>query len=139
MIILDTNVVSERFRPVPHSAVLAWLRRQDSGTLFLSAPGWAELLSGAAFLPDGQKKRRLQALLDGFRFEHARIVLPFDERAAVAFAKLVSETKRTGSPIGTLDGQIAAVALAQGCAVATRDTSPFQAAGVPVINPWLDA
>ena len=29
-----------------------------------------------------------------------------------------------------------AVALANGFAVATRDTSPFEAAGVNVINPW---
>jgi predicted nucleic acid-binding protein len=34
------------------------------------------------------------------------------------------------------DGQIAAIAAVHGFAVATRDTAPFLAAGVPVINPW---
>jgi len=34
------------------------------------------------------------------------------------------------------DGQIAAIAKVNGFAVATRDTSPFEAAGIPVINPW---
>jgi predicted nucleic acid-binding protein len=31
---------------------------------------------------------------------------------------------------------IAAIASAKGFMVATRDTSPFEAAGVPTINPW---
>jgi predicted nucleic acid-binding protein len=38
--------------------------------------------------------------------------------------------------VETADAFIAAVALANGFAVATRDTSPFEAAGVNVINPW---
>jgi predicted nucleic acid-binding protein len=35
------------------------------------------------------------------------------------------------------DGQIAANAVAHGLAVATRETIPFEAAGLKVINPWL--
>jgi len=38
--------------------------------------------------------------------------------------------------IATADGYIAAIAAANGFAVATRDTSPFEAAGAAVINPW---
>jgi predicted nucleic acid-binding protein len=34
------------------------------------------------------------------------------------------------------DGQIAAIAAVHGFTVATRDTAPFVAAGVPVVNPW---
>ena len=37
---------------------------------------------------------------------------------------------------GATDAFIAAVALANGFTVATRDTSPFEAAGVPTIDPW---
>ncbi|RUU93576.1 VapC toxin family PIN domain ribonuclease, partial [Mesorhizobium sp. M1A.F.Ca.IN.020.03.2.1] len=33
------------------------------------------------------------------------------------------------------DGYTAAIAASHGSSVATRDTSPFQTAGVPVINP----
>ncbi len=38
--------------------------------------------------------------------------------------------------IATADGYIAAIAATNGFAVATRDTSPFDAAGLKVINPW---
>jgi predicted nucleic acid-binding protein len=34
------------------------------------------------------------------------------------------------------DAFIAAIALANGFIVATRDTNPFQATGLTVINPW---
>ena len=34
------------------------------------------------------------------------------------------------------DGQIAAIAAVHGFTMATRDTGPFVAAGVPVVNPW---
>jgi predicted nucleic acid-binding protein len=34
------------------------------------------------------------------------------------------------------DGQIAAIARRKGFAVATRDTQPFAACGVTIINPW---
>ena len=34
------------------------------------------------------------------------------------------------------DAFIAAIAFANGFAVATRDTGPFEAVGVTVINPW---
>jgi hypothetical protein len=43
-----------------------------------------------------------------------------------------------GRPIGVADGQIAAIAITHGLTVATRDTAPFEAAGLPVINPWHD-
>jgi predicted nucleic acid-binding protein len=41
-----------------------------------------------------------------------------------------------GRQIGWADGQIAAIATVHSCIVATRDVEPFEALGVPVINPW---
>jgi len=38
--------------------------------------------------------------------------------------------------IETADAFIAAVAIANGFAVATRDTRPFEAAGLKIVNPW---
>ena len=41
-----------------------------------------------------------------------------------------------GQLINTADGYIAATAAANEMIIATRDTSPFAAAGLEVINPW---
>ena len=52
---------------------------------------------------------------------------------------VISETMRAtpeARVIAWLDAQIAAIATAKNLAVATRDVTPFEAAGVPVVNPW---
>ncbi len=41
-----------------------------------------------------------------------------------------------GHPFAVADAQIAVIAASRQFSVATRDEAPFQAAGVPVINPW---
>jgi predicted nucleic acid-binding protein len=48
----------------------------------------------------------------------------------------MARAKPAGQAIGKADGYIAATAAARGLAVATRDTGPFKAAGLRVINPW---
>lgn len=62
--------------------------------------------------------------------------LPFDQAAAMAYAPLIGRARASGCLISVADGQIAAIAAVHGFTVATRDTVPFVAAGVPVINPW---
>lgn len=63
-------------------------------------------------------------------------ILPFDQSAAMVYAPLVGHARAVGRVISVADGQIAAIAAVHGFTVATRDTGPFLAAGVPVINPW---
>jgi len=50
--------------------------------------------------------------------------------------RVVDHRRVLRSSIETADGYIAATALAYGFSVATRDTSPFLAAGAKVVNPW---
>ncbi len=63
-------------------------------------------------------------------------LLPFYSAAADAYALIRTRAKAAGKAISTADGYIAAIAAAHGFAVATRDTGPFEAAGLSVINPW---
>jgi predicted nucleic acid-binding protein len=44
----------------------------------------------------------------------------------------------SGKAISKAAGYIAATAAENHLAVATRDTTPFEAAGLKVINPWID-
>jgi len=59
-----------------------------------------------------------------------------DRQAAMAYAPLVCRARAAGCLVSAADGQIGAIANAHGFAVATRDTAPFLATGVLVINPW---
>lgn len=138
MIVLDTNVVSEPMRPQGDPAVRAWLDRQVAETLYLTATSLAELLAGIDILPVGRRKQGLGAALAQLLAElFGPRVLPFDERAAIAYAPLVGRARANGLVITMADGQIAAIAAARGFPVATRATELFLAAGVPVVNPWV--
>jgi predicted nucleic acid-binding protein len=63
--------------------------------------------------------------------------LPFDEATTEAYAALRASARAQGQAIAAADGYIAATAIQHGLMVATRDTGPFEAAGLTVINPWL--
>jgi len=137
MIILDTNVVSEPMKPRGNPAVTAWLDQQTAETLYLTAISLSELLTGIEMLPGGERKEGLDALLTELMARlFAERILPFDQKAAVAHARLASHARAHGRILSVADGQIAAIAHVHGFTVATRDTEPFAAAGVPVINPW---
>lgn len=135
MIVLDTNVVSEAMKPAPDLAVRTWLNDQVAETLYLSSVTLAELLFGIAALPEGRRKKALAETLDGLLALFDDRVLPFDTAAARHYADLAA-TARAGKGFPTPDGYIAAIVASKGFTIATRDTSPFEAAGVPVVNPW---
>lgn len=65
-------------------------------------------------------------------------ILNFDLSATQAYADLMAKAEAAEQPIGMADGLIAAMARIHGLAVATCDTAPFAAAGIPVINPWIE-
>ena len=138
MILLDTNVVSEPLRHAPAQRVIEWIDAQAMETLFLSAITVAELRAGVALLPAGKRLAGLQENLEKRILPlFAGRVLPFDLACTPAYAALLAKARTAGLAIATADGCIAAIAAANGFAVATRDASPFDAAGVAVINPWL--
>jgi predicted nucleic acid-binding protein len=139
MILVDTNVVSETVRLRPEPNVVRWLNAQAAETLHLSTVSLAELLVGIATLPEGRRRSEL-----GFALAHQAALLfgarllAFDVPAAEAYAGIISRARSAGLAIGVADGQIAAIATTHRLIVATRDTAPFVAAGVPIINPWLE-
>jgi predicted nucleic acid-binding protein len=87
-------------------------------------------------LPKGRRKDRLAATLDGVLKLFAARILAFDTQAARSYADLAVKARAAGKGFPTPDGYIAATAAARGFAVASRDGSAFDAAGLMVIDPW---
>jgi predicted nucleic acid-binding protein len=137
MILIDTNVVSEPWKSAPDPNVLSWIDAQVVETLFLSAITVAELRFGIAAMPAGKRQTILHDRLerDVLPLFSGRI-LAFDFEASQFYSELMARARRSGKAIGTADGHIAAIAAARDLVVATRDQSPFEAAGLRVINPW---
>jgi toxin FitB len=137
MILLDTNVVSEPLKPFGNPLVLQWIDAQSIGTLHLSAISLAELRFGMAVMPDGKRRCDLQRKLEETILPlFAGRILPFDTCATPAYALLRARARRAGRAIDKFDASIAAIAVVHGLTAATRDTSPFRAAGINFINPW---
>jgi predicted nucleic acid-binding protein len=136
MIVLDTKVVAEAMKPQPHPALLAWLNEQLAETLYLSSVTLAELLFGIGVLPAGKRKEMLTQAIDGLLELFPDRILPFDTDAARHYATLAATARTGGRGFPTPDGYIAAIAASRGFIVASRDTAPYQAARVNVIDPW---
>ncbi|MBK7953572.1 MAG: type II toxin-antitoxin system VapC family toxin [Candidatus Accumulibacter sp.] len=140
MIVLDTNVLSELLRAIPDPAVVRWTASQPLNTLFTTTVTQAEMLYGARLLASGQHRRQLEeALAALFEDDFAGRVLPFDGDAAVAYAGIAVERKRSGRPISQFDAQIAAIARSRGGYLATRNVGDFAACELHLINPWQPA
>ena len=137
MIVINTNVVSELMRARPDPAVLAWFAGHATETLFLTAVSEAELRTGAAILPDGQRRDRLVRAIDAMiDQDFAGRILPFDSPAARSYAEIAAARRAAGKPIMDADCQIAAITGACGAAIATRNVKDFGGCGIEVINPW---
>ena len=139
MFLIDTNVISELMRATPAPSVLSWFSTQDPTTLYLSAVTEAELRTGIAILPEGQRREGLKAALDATISEDFEgRILPFDTDAAKAYAEIASIRRAAGRPIADADCQIAAIARAAGAIVVTRNLRDFEGCGVDLVNPWGD-
>lgn len=144
MIVLDTNVVSELFRPAPHPSVSRWLRSLD-GEVALTSITVAELLAGVRCLPagvrclpDGRRKQKLSASIESAiaPYKRTRSILPFGDGSAAHFAEIVAMRRAAGAPISTADAQIAAICREHRAVCATRNSADFRLTGIEIIDPW---
>ena len=137
MIILDTNVVSELFKPEPEPNVVTWICSL-SEDVAITTVTYAELLAGVQRLPTGRRKAELGVGLNQILHSYAStgVVLPFDVAAAKQYADVLERRFRNGTPISTADAQIAAICLTHEATCATRNVKDFMGTGVSVIDPW---
>lgn len=138
-VLLDTNVLSELMRPQPSAVVLGWFAQQEGTVFYASAITQAELLLGVALLPGGKRRDAIaDAVEQMFDQDFVGRCLPFDELAAHEYAALVATRNKAGMPISTEDAQIAAIALRNGLALATRNTKDFRKINeLVLLDPWL--
>jgi hypothetical protein len=137
MFLLDTNVLSAMMHATPAPEVAAWVSAQPVEYLFTASVCQAEILAGLAVMPEGQRRRDLEAAARAMFLEDFEgRVLPFDMAAVVAYADVFATRTRAGRPVATMDLMIAAVARSQGASVVTRNVADFEACGLIVVDPW---
>lgn len=137
-LLLDTNVLSEVRKPVPDARVLSWLDELDEDRAFISVISIAEIRRGVALMDDGRKRDALSLWLAEElpqRFEGR--ILTVDEPTALAWGDLMGLAKRRGRGLSSMDGLIAATAIAQDLTLATRNMRDFENFGIELFDPWI--
>lgn len=135
--VLDTNILSEVTKPRPEGRVLQWLNELDEDRCFISVVSIAEIRRGVVLMDGGRKRDALDEWLTSdqpHRFEHR--VLPVGERVALAWGDLMGQAKRNGRGLSSMDGLIAATAIAHELALATRNIKDLEGFGIDLIDPW---
>src|SRR5438105_3617424 len=131
--LVDANVLSEATRAVPDPKVVAWMRRNESD-LVVNPIVLGKIEYGILLLPAGKRRTRLQHWFEqGIQRMRS---LDFDVTAASAWAHLLARLRGKGRAMPIKDSLIAATALAHRLTVATRNTSDYRHAGVPLVNPF---
>ena len=109
---------------------------RNDDDLFIASLTIAEIERGILERPAGKKRDDLERWFSGSEGPPALFagrVLPFEEKAALVWARLMAEGTATGRSRSALDMIIAAVAEANDCVVVTDDEKDF--AGLEIINP----
>ena len=132
--LLDTNVVSEIVRSVPHPRVGTFFIEHDD--LWLSSIVVHELEYGVRRMPQGRRRSRLQADLSRLVGEYDDRILPLERRGAELAAQFRAQAQRSGRTLDLGDALIAGTARAHDLSVATRNIADFERLDVEVVNPW---
>jgi toxin FitB len=132
--IVDANVLSEPTKPTPDQRVVAWLRKHERD-IAVDPVILGELRFGILILPKGRKRVALERWFDaGVGRLHC---LPWDSDTGLKWAELLARLRATGKAMPIKDSLIAATAVVHGLAVATRNRTDFENAGVRIVDPFV--
>ncbi|NTJ64765.1 type II toxin-antitoxin system VapC family toxin [Agrobacterium rhizogenes] len=137
MIVLDTNVVSEITKANLSPNVGEWFERQEMETLYLCSPVLMELSYGAEKVLLRDRSERFFEGLDSLMgHQFMGRILQLDQDSALLTGRIRARRERSGHQISVQDAMIAAICLANGAALATRNTKDFEGLDLKLINPF---
>jgi toxin FitB len=134
--LLDTNILSNIIKPAPSAPLIAWMAERVDQDLFIASLTIAEIRQGMLEKPAGKRRDQFDAWFsgpEGPQTLFAGRILPFEEKAALIWGRLMADGKAKGRPRSALDTIIAAVAEANDCIVVTDNEKDF--AEIEVLNP----
>lgn len=134
--LLDTNILGNATKAIPSQPLIDWMEDQADENLFIASLTVAEIRRGILEKPAGKKRKLLEEWFIGPEGPSALFagrVLPFDQKAGLVWAQLMSEGTASGGPRSALDSIIAATAVANDCVIVTDNEKDFT--GLNVLNP----
>jgi hypothetical protein len=136
--LLDTNIISELRKTNCHPAVKAWSEQQPPQSFYLSTVTLAEIRFGIEQVQAEEFRRELIEWLDGtLRPWFSDRLLGISEDVILLWRRMVEKGRKQGYTFSQPDLFIAAIASMHNLCVVTRNVRDFEAAEVPVFNPFL--
>jgi hypothetical protein len=132
MFLLDTNALSELEKPVPDPGLLAWLRTVDWLDLHLSVITIGELWQGISGLPQGRKRRALEAMFELIPDRFHNRIIPVDYAIAMKFGAIQAQA----GPLPSVDTLIAATAITRHLTLVSRNSKDMARTGATILDPW---
>jgi predicted nucleic acid-binding protein len=138
--LLDTCVISELVTRQPHPNVVSFVDNLDADDIYLSVITIGEIIKGIEKLPDSRRKTELHDWLqDDLMARFHGNILPLDIGVISEWGALTARLETAGKPMPAIDSLIAATLLAHKMTLITRNVSDFEAAGIEIINPWIES
>jgi predicted nucleic acid-binding protein len=133
--LLDTDVVSQYTKKLPHPRVDAWMQRTDDREMYISEVTYAELWYGVAKLPAGKRRVDLESWIeDELYMQFFSRVVAVGLGVARRYGSLLARAEKKGFHPGVLDTMIAAIAVENGMAVATLNRKDFECLDVELVE-----
>jgi predicted nucleic acid-binding protein len=131
--LVDANLLCEPTKAVANPRVVEWLRHNERD-IVVDAMVLGEIRFGILLLPKGRRRARLE---QWFKAGVARLqCLPWEAATGLRWAELLAQLRSSRRSMPIKDSLIAATALVHGLALATRNRSDFEKAGVKIVDPF---
>jgi len=135
--LLDTCVVSELMRPAPNTGLKNWVWQTPEQETWLSVVTLGELQRGIERLPTTPRRLALeQWLANDIIQRFSGRMLSLDAAVMLTWGTLYARLESAGRKLPSIDSLLAASALHHGLTLVTRNVTDFEAAGIPLLNPW---
>jgi tRNA(fMet)-specific endonuclease VapC len=121
--LLDTSIVSSPVSNMPNPHIVRRLEEHGHESA-IAAPVWHELVYGCRRLPAGKRRNAIEHYLDDV-VRATFPILPYDEVAARWHGYERARLEGVGKPAPFTDGQIAAIAHANGLVLVTSNAKDF--------------
>jgi predicted nucleic acid-binding protein len=133
--LLDTNFISEAFKPRPDRQIIGWMRTSDQTDQFLSVMTFGELRRGAELLESGRRRRQLEIWIETELTDYFEDrILSISREVAGQFGRLGAESRRKGWGLEAVDALIAATAQVHDLTLATLNRKHFEKLGVKLLS-----
>ncbi|MDO8953721.1 MAG: type II toxin-antitoxin system VapC family toxin [Gammaproteobacteria bacterium] len=132
--LIDTNVISEQFKPELNENVNDWLNSINPLHAYLSILTVGEI-NAAIMKLSGKRKVNFQARLEEIIEAFEGRILCIDLKVIKQWAQLKTESEKKGRTLPVIDSLTAATALAYDLKLVTRNVKDFKGL-VDYINPF---